>query len=149
MKNRGAIRGRTATENAKKASEDIAKQDFAETVKRARETKDFHYKSAAFLGQLAVKKVQQAEKGELSYAQADEEIKVLLNASKVSAEARKERFAVLGLDKEDLISNELPELVIHEMNPFEIDQIRAEQERRALGEDYEMEDVEVQDVESA
>lgn len=145
LNRRGAIHGRLATEQAQK----VAKQsngDFAEILRRANETKDFHYKSSSYLGQLAVKKIQQAEKGDISYAQADDEIKVLLNASKVTAEMRKERFAVLGLDRDDLVLEELPELVIQEMSPFEIDQIRAEQERRAKSD--ELGEIEVQDVET-
>jgi hypothetical protein len=146
LNRRGAIHGRLAVENAQKIAKE-SQDDFAVLLQRAKETKDFHYKSASMIGQLAVKKVQQAEKGDISYAQADDEIKVLLNASKVNAEARKERFAVLGLDKDDLVLEDLPELTIQEMSSFEIEQIRAEQDRRAKSGDLDEISVEAVDVE--
>ena len=146
LNRRGAIHGRLAMEEAQKVAKG-SQDDFAVMLQRAKDTKDFHYKSSSLIGQLAVKKVQQAERGDISYAQADDEIKVLLNASKVNAEARKERFAVLGLDKDDLVLEDLPELTIQEMSSFEVEQIRAEQDRRAKDGGIDELNVEVPDAE--
>lgn len=132
LNKRGAVYGRQAVEDAQQIAKD-SREDISLLITRAKETKDFHYRTSTQLASLAQKKIILAEKGEMSYARADEELKTILVAMKIQGEARKERFAVLGLDNPDaFITDELPELSIVEMSSHEIEQIREYQERLAL-----------------
>ena len=129
IKKRGGVYGRLAAEEARQVAKSSA-DDFQALIQKANDTKREHYQYARNYALLAHKKVVQAEKGEISYAEADEHIKTLLNATKLSVEARKDRFAVLGLDRDDLVLDELPTLEITEMTNEDIEAIRRVQEAR-------------------
>jgi DNA-binding MarR family transcriptional regulator len=129
LKKRGAVYGRHATSAARRLIE-AATDEFEVAARRARETKEDHYKISAYFAKLAAKKIQDAESGKTSYAQADEEIKALLGAMKVNSAARSERWAILGLDREDVFDPDtLPELSIREMTGQEVENVKDAQEK--------------------
>jgi hypothetical protein len=99
---------------------------------RAKDTKDEHYKWSTLLSKLAMRKIHKAETGEngYDYETAEQEIRTISLAMKVTGEGRKERYAVLGLDKEDLLTNDLPELEISEMTEAEVIGVKREQVKK-------------------
>lgn len=128
LQERGAIYGRIGAEQAQKAASE-ARDDFTTLITRVRETKDSHYKIAKIISGMAQETVTSAYKGETSWAEADEKVKVLLNAMKIQGQARIERFALLGLDKDNFLENDqLPELRVVEMTQDEIQAIRSSQD---------------------
>lgn len=127
LKKRGAVYGMNSEKRAQKAV-DGAEEDIGLIIMRAKETKDEHYRFSKFYANLAAKKVSEAEKNPDNYGDAEQQLRTILAAMKINGEARRERFAILGLDKEVSLSDAVPELVIREMEEEEIVEIRENQE---------------------
>lgn len=128
LKKRGAVYGKHAAAIAKQVAE-AAQDDVSITIRRAKETREEHYKIARYLAKLSASKIQRAEKGEMTYARAEEELRPIMNAMKVNQLARAECWVLLGLDKDDaLVSDDMPELMIREMTPDEVERGKLLQE---------------------
>lgn len=131
LRKRRAVYGKHAQQAAKRLTE-AAADEFEVAARRARETKEDHYKIAAYFSKLAAKKIQDAERGNkgYSYARAEEELRALANAMKINQQARNERWVVLGLDRDDIFDPDtLPELSIREMTIDEVKNTKEDQER--------------------
>lgn len=96
-------------------------------AKRIRETKEEHYRMATALGRLTWAEILEAKKNKVPMATALNNLKAL-NAAIVNLKVvREERYAVLGLDRDDAVDpDQIPELIISELTE---DQIKALRER--------------------
>ena len=145
---RGCKKGSKSHEHEKKVAEEIAKNavdDASVIAARIRETKEEHYKMASGLAKLTWNEVLQAKKAGSPIATAMNNLKALESAMNVLKKAREERFAVLGLDREDYVDQEgLPELVISELTADQIEVLRRKQASDDLG-DIEEDDVTEED----
>ncbi len=145
---RGIKKGAKSAEHAKRVSEEVTKaaiDDATVLAARIRETKEEHYKMAAGLAKLTWAEILAVKSSGSPMAVAMNNLKALDNAMNVLKKAREERYAVLGLDRDDHVDEEgLPELVISELTADQIEALRAKQE-----DDYGFDDDEaVQDIES-
>lgn len=130
LSKRKAVYGKHAAAAAKKVVE-AAQDDTEITVRRAKETREEHYKISRLFAQMAAMKIQQAEKKVpgYSYDQANDELKAIQAAMTISEKSRRERWAILGLDKDNAIGEEdMPELLIREMTGKEVEDSREAQE---------------------
>lgn len=127
---RGIKKGAKAAEHKKKVSEEVTRaavDDATIVAARIKETKEEHYKMSSALAKLTWDEILTARKNSSPMAVAMNNLKALDTAMNVLKKAREERYAVLGLDRDDHVDEDsLPELVISELTA---DQIKALQER--------------------
>lgn len=127
-------RGQAIDEYNQKLQQELqrqAEEDAKLLAERIRETREFHYKTATNIAVLAWAELTAAKKNGLAMSTTKPNVVALGEAMKVMKIAREERYAVLGLDREqeDEDQNEgLPELMVHEMTAEQVDQVRAARE---------------------
>lgn len=115
---------------AEDAVNNAAKEEAAILAQRIRETKEEHYKMAAGLAKLTWAEIIQAKQAGTPFGAVINNVKALELAMNALKKAREERYACLGLDRDDYVDEEaLPDLVIQELTPEQIEQLR---ERDAL-----------------
>lgn len=125
--------------------EELAKKTLEEAqiaLERAKETKEQHYKMSTGLAQLAWAEILNARNENRPFAAVTKNIEAIQRAMEVIKKAREERFAVLGLDKdngEDELT--LPDLVVSELTDDQVVELQA----RNSAEDG-MEDIDDLDV---
>ena len=131
LKREGLIYGSKAAAATREQLSDLD-DDLDLVIARAKECRDNTYKWSTLLSKLAIKKVHAAELSENGYTwdQAEQEIRVLQSAMRVVGDGRKERYTVLGLDREDLLTDDLPELNISEMSESDILEVKRDQIER-------------------
>lgn len=126
---RGIKKGAKKEEHARRVAEEVTKaaiDDATVLAARIRETKEEHYKMAASLAKLTWAEILAAKQNGSPMAVALNNLKALDAAMAVLKKAREERYAVLGLDREDFVDEDgLPELVISELTASQIDALRA------------------------
>lgn len=99
--------------------------DAALTAARVRETKETHYKMASGIAQLAFNEILQAKKDGKPVAVAMNNLKALNQAMDVLKKSREEKWIILRQDRPDAVDpDELPELVIGELTPEQIQEMR-------------------------
>lgn len=129
MKRKGVKRGSKAEEHHKRVVEDVQKAaitDASVMAARIKETKEDHYKMAAGLAKLTWNEILKTKQDGVPVAAAMNNLKALDSAMSVLKKAREERYAVLGLDREDFVDEDgLPELVISELTADQVEQLRA------------------------
>lgn len=130
-------KGAKSHEHEKKIAEEVAKNavdDATVIAARIRETKEEHYKMASGLAKLTWNEVLQVKKNGAPMAAATNNLRALDAAMNVLKKAREERFAVLGLDRDDHVDQDgLPELVISELTADQIETLRNKQQQDDLG----------------
>lgn len=130
-------KGAKSQEHEKKIAEEVAKNavgDATVIAARIRETKEEHYKMASGLAKLTWNEVLQVKKNGAPMAAATNNLRALDAAMNVLKKAREERFAVLGLDRDDHVDQDgLPELVISELTADQIETLRNKQQQDDLG----------------
>ena len=110
---------------AEDAVNKAAKEEAALLAQRIRETKEEHYKMAAGLAKLTWAEIVQAKANATPFGAIINNVKALELAMNALKKAREERYACLGLDKDDYVDEEaLPDLVIQELTPEQIEQLR-------------------------
>lgn len=128
FKKNAIVKGSKRAAVKAKVAEELAKtqiDDATVLAARIKETKEEHYKMASALSKLAWNEILEAKRDARPMATAMNNLKALDNAMTVLKKAREERFAVLGLDRPDAISpDEIPELVISELTPEMVKQLR-------------------------
>lgn len=128
MTNAGIVGGAKAEKTKVKFENRLAKQaaeDAALLAARVRETKDEHYKMAAGIAKLAWSEVLQAKQKGLPMSAIASNLKALDIAATTLAKARIERWACVGLDRDDTLGDDgLPELTISELTAEEIQELR-------------------------
>lgn len=128
FKKHGIVKGSKAAERKEEVKEAVATASIDEATvlaNRIRETKEDHYKMASALAKLTWAEVLNAKKSSIAFGAIKDNLKALDNAMNVLMKARQERFAILGLDKDDYVDEEgLPELVISELTAAQIEELR-------------------------
>ncbi|MFM0095665.1 hypothetical protein PQQ87_08630 [Paraburkholderia nemoris] len=115
---------------AEDAVNKAAKEEAALLAQRIRETKEEHYKMAAGLAKLTWAEIIKAKQENTPFGAIINNVKSLELAMNALKKAREERYACLGLDRDDYVDEEaLPDLVIQELTPEQIEHLR---ERDAL-----------------
>lgn len=125
----GIKRGSKKDEHKAKVAEEVQKavvDDVTIVAARIKETKEEHYKMAAGLAKLTWAEILKAKQDGLPVSTALNNLKALDAAMSVLTKARAERYAVLGLDRDDAIDEDgLPELVIQELTPEQVKELRS------------------------
>ncbi len=128
FKKHGIVKGSKAAARKEEVKEAVAAAGIDEATvlaSRIRETKEDHYKMASAVAKLAWAEVLTAKKESKPFSSIKDNLKALDNAMNVLAKARMERYAVLGLDKDDYVDEDgLPELVISELTAAQIEELR-------------------------
>lgn len=136
---KGAKADEHAQEVADRVAEETADQAAAELIehqKRVRDTRDTYYKLHDFLTKLQVKKIQDATRNGVPLDSIGAELKALKIASETLEINRRAKWEILGLDKEQIDSDDLPELVVEEISDEDAREMQA-----AKGVDFEMVDL--------
>lgn len=128
FKKHGIVKGSRAAARKEEVKEAVAAAGIDEATvlaNRIRETKEDHYKMSSALAKLVWAEVLTAKKDEKPFSAIKDNLKALDNAINVLMKARMERFAILGLDKDDYVDEDgLPELVISELTAAQIEELR-------------------------
>lgn len=128
FKKHGIVKGSRAAARKEEVKEAVAAAGIDEATvlaNRIRETKEDHYKMSSALAKLVWAEVLTAKKDEKPFSAIKDNLKALDNAMNVLMKARMERFAILGLDKDDYVDEDgLPELVISELTAAQIEELR-------------------------
>jgi hypothetical protein len=129
---KGIKRGAKKAEHAaavKEAVTTAAIDDATILAARIKETKEEHYKMASGLAKLSWNEILLAKQDGRPVATALNNLKALDAAMTVLKKAREERWAVLGLDREDAMDEDgLPELIISELTAEQIEALRSREE---------------------
>lgn len=135
LKNHGIEKGKRSEEIQRAAmskAQSMAEQEATLVASRIRETKEEHYKMAMGLAKLTWQEVVQCKQSKQPLGSIKENLKALESASNTLAKCRGERWAVLGLDKDNVGMDSVPELVLTELTADQIEQIRNFQEDDSL-----------------
>ena len=132
FKKHSIVKGSKAAARKEEVKEAVAAASIDEATvlaSRIRETKEDHYKMSTALAKLAWAEVLTAKKDSKPFSAIKDNLKALDNAMNVLTKARMERYAVLGLDKDDYVDEDgLPELVISELTAAQIEELRSRDE---------------------
>lgn len=130
---RGVRYGSNAEEIRKKAQEEntaAALEEVSLVTQRIRETKEEHYKMSSAIAKLTWTEVLQARQNKTPYAAIIGNLKALETAANVLAKTRAERYAVLGLDKDDNQDADLlPTLLVQELTEEQVESLRNMQDK--------------------
>lgn len=137
FKAEGIVKGERVAEMQQQVQATVKKQindDAAILAKRIRDTKEQHYAMAEGLSKLTWNEITQARQNNQPMAVAQNNLKALQTAAQTLKALREERWAILGLDNPDQITDdELPELVISELTQEQIMELqRREEEALAI-----------------
>lgn len=150
FKDRKLKRGQVIDEYNRKVQAELdhqAKADAKVVAERIKETREWHYVTAAGIGKMAWAEVLLAKKNGTALSTTKGNLSALESAMKVLKMAREERFAVLGLDSDggDDEEDSLPELVINELTQEQIEEMRA-RDTSTEGEDDSIGDVAIAEL---
>jgi len=129
LKKEGSVKGSRAHEaikNASEASEEELARQAVEVVKRIHETKNNHYVWNEAIGKMVMAELVEAKQLKQSVSMKDANLGALAKAAKTLEIIRKERYALLGLDKEDGDPEDMDELIISELDDEMIKRMQAE-----------------------
>lgn len=115
-----------------KKTKETAETEATLVASRIRETKEEHYKMSMAIAKLIWKEVLDCNKAGRPFADVRGNIASLELASRALANCRSERWVVLGLDKDNVSTDRLPELVLTELTAEQIEEIRNYQEEDSL-----------------
>jgi hypothetical protein len=128
MRSHHIVHGSKAEAHKKKVAEAVFAASVTDATiyaTRIKETKEDHYKMSSALARLAWNEILEAKKKLAPVAIAMNNLKALDMAMNVLKKAREERWAVLGLDKNDNIDEDgLPELLISELTAEQVQALR-------------------------
>lgn len=109
---------------AQKVAEEKAKTEAAILSDRIRRTKEEHYKYSEAIAKLTFKQVLEANNEGRQFRTISQDVKALLLAAETLKKVREERWVTLGLDKDVVDPDELPELVMSTMTEEQVEQLR-------------------------
>jgi hypothetical protein len=148
----GVTKGEAQQAHEKKVAEAVeaaAIGDVAEVAKRVKETKEDHYKMSQMLSKLVWQLIVDCKKSNKPFLSISGELKALRYASAILKSTREERYALLGLNKEETGEDKDPEdLVIREIS---LEEIQQRMRNQVSDDDFsapDIEDVEVDDGDS-
>jgi hypothetical protein len=142
LSKRGVKKGSKAgivQQRIKEAVHEDAVKHSAEVLRLARETKDEHYKFSRTISRIIFKLVADKIASGQPVSSLKDEIRVLKEAQQGIAIGRIERYALLGLDKDENAGEEKTTLVIEDMTEQDV---AAERQRHAAGFDDEIDEIE-------
>lgn len=119
-------RAHEAAEEAQVAAEEEMARQAVETMRRIQDTKDSHYKWNEAIGKMVMQELVDARGKNQPVGARDANLAALNKAAKTLETVRKERYTLLGLDKEDGDPEEMDELIVSELTPDQIERMRAE-----------------------
>lgn len=122
---KGAKAHEVANATATAMHDEMAKQA-AENMKRIVETKNDHYRYAEALARMTMAEVVEAKNSRQALSTKDANLAALNKAAKTLEVLRKERWVLLGLDREDGDPEDMDELLISELSQEQIDAMQAE-----------------------
>lgn len=129
LKEDGIEKGARAHEAAQAITsgmnDEMAKQA-AENVKRIVETRNDHYRYAEVLARMTMGEIVGAKNASQAFATRDANLAALNKAAKTLEVLRKERWVLLGLDREDGDPEDMDELMITELSQEQIEAMQAE-----------------------
>lgn len=128
FKKEGIEKGSSAEEIAEKVKEEVKKTavgEVMETVDKIRATKEEHYKVNQVLFKMHWNEITRLVSERLPMAAGAANFKAIQLALQNFRVIREERYTLLGITEENDISDELPELSIHELTQDQIDEMRA------------------------
>ena len=106
--------------------EEAAERKAKLIVERAEETREEHYRWASGIAKLTFAEVAKAKQDNIPMGHIRQNLQSLETAMKVLKMAREERFAILGLDRDDgEEGDDMPELAITELTSEEIEVLRS------------------------
>lgn len=106
-------------------NDEIAKQA-AESMRRIVETRNDHYRYAEVLARMTMAEVIDAKNKSQAISMKDANLAALNKAAKTLEVLRKERWVLLGLDREDGDPEDMDELMISELSQDQIEAMQAE-----------------------
>lgn len=128
FKKHGIVKSSSAAAHKEEIKEAVVAASIDEATvlaNRIRETKEDHYKMSSAMAKLVWAEVLTAKKDSIAFSAIKDNLKALDSAMNVLVKARTERFAILGLDKDDYVDEDgLPELVISELTAAQIEELR-------------------------
>lgn len=130
FRKRGIKKGSRAEELrrvVKKHVEEEAQSEAAIIAERIRKTKEEHYKMSEAIAKLTFAELMKMRKEEKRFRDCQQDIKTLLLAAEALKRVREERWVTLGLDKDVVDENSLPDLVLRRMTDEDVEQMRAQQ----------------------
>ena len=112
----------------KKHVEEDAHNEAAVLSERIRKTKDEHYKMAEAIAKLTFNELMKVRREDKRFRDCQNDIKTLLLAAEALKRTREERWITLGLDKDAVDEDSLPDLVLRRMTDEDVAQMRAQQQ---------------------
>lgn len=129
LKDDGIEKGARAHEvkaaTSEAAHDEMARQA-ADNVKRINETRNDHYRYAEALARMTMAEIVDAKNSKMALSTKDANLGALNKAAKTLEVLRKERWVLLGLDREDGDPEDMDELMISELSPQQIAAMQAE-----------------------
>lgn len=110
-----------AAEEATKAK---ARDDALILSERIKRTKEDHYKMSEAIGKLVFNEVLKAKQNGKEFRSIQSDVRALLTAAEALKKVREERWVTLGLDKDAVDEDTLPELVMSTMTPEQVEALR-------------------------
>jgi len=129
LSNAGTVKGSRAHEAAATATsalEDEMAKQAAENTKRIITTRNDHYRFAEAITKMVMQELINANNTKAAFSTKDANLSALNKAAKTLEVLRKERYALLGLDKEDGDPDDMDELIITELSPEQIESMQAQ-----------------------
>lgn len=133
LKREGVVKGSRSeqvAEAAASAAADAAREQAERMVRRIGETKEQHYQYAEAIAKVTMKTIVAAQNKGQALAAIEGDLSALQRAMKTLETARKERWAILGLDNDDGNPEDVPELLVSELTE---EQVREIQEQMRQG----------------
>lgn len=131
-------------------AEKEAKRKADEHLKRVEETKSEHYSLSRIITKLAAHELTKAANGSAQLGTLGPNFKALDLAISALKKAREERWVVLGLDQDAQQGQSQTELVISELTPEQVEQMRAVQKQQddfdALSDSIVSEEINVEEM---
>lgn len=129
------VKGSAAEDYQRQVEEEMearARQEAEELHKKVVETKSYLYRMQKAIDDQMAHEIVSAIKEKRSISSAIPAIKAAKIASDALKSSRENRWAILGLDKEQDLGDDLPTLAIEELSEEEMEEIRNAQEDRTL-----------------
>lgn len=109
---------------AQEAAREQARNDAKIISERIKDTKDSHYKMAKHIAELTYNEILRVKQESGQFRSIKMDIQALLLAAETLKKVREERWVVLGLDKDVVDEDALPELVMSTMTEEQVQELR-------------------------
>jgi hypothetical protein len=150
----GITKGEKSAAIATAVKEEIFKEELDDTdltVKRAKDVREAAYTNAVAVEGLIMAQLQAAQKDPSQVLKAASAVKMLSLAAAGLERLHDLKWKALGMDRDSVLPDELPELIIRDLTTKEIEELQAAQEEEdaesgILPEDSEIHDPEADEI---